>query len=362
MMAKSFQKINEEFVCTVCGHHNPPAPKTCRNHCRKCLHSLHVDISPGDRASGCGGILRPVSVETRSGEMVSIRFHCEKCGHTGKNKIAEDDDRAVLLKLFDTSSGKLQRDQKGLAFSRIFWYNFAMDQTLSASTEHTVHNLLKGQLLLSPQTREKIRTLFQNPAVSDFQKEHLQAQLERILEKQNSILSSALEKNPHFLEDLERAVSQGKLKELLQREESLRQKEKEELAEIESFFNDSKQGNICFTLSRVLGDGLCGSKQRSRRFTMLWRRRRRKILMTPQNWKNVDIREKSKNLSKKMLKRIFPQHCWISCRSRCRMKMGIKNWKGESSRIILKICRWRWISMNPLNKRERGSRKQNGKK
>lgn len=116
-----------------------------------------------------------------------------------------------------------------------------MDQTLSASTEHTVHNLLKGQLLLSPQTREKIRTLFQNPAVSDFQKEHLQAQLERILEKQNSILSSALEKNPHFLEDLERAVSQGKLKELLQREESLRQKEKEELAEIESFFNDSKQ-------------------------------------------------------------------------------------------------------------------------
>ena len=96
-----FPKINEAFVCKNCGAENPPAPKTCRNHCRECLFSLHVDESPGDRASGCGGFLRPIGVELSGGEMRSIVFKCEVCGMEGRNKVAEDDDRGVVFGVFD---------------------------------------------------------------------------------------------------------------------------------------------------------------------------------------------------------------------------------------------------------------------
>ena len=96
----NFPKINESFVCVVCGHKNPPAPKTCRNHCQKCLHSLHVDNIPGDRSSECGGILKPVQIESSSTELRSIISQCEKCGVLKKNKIAEDDDREALFELF----------------------------------------------------------------------------------------------------------------------------------------------------------------------------------------------------------------------------------------------------------------------
>lgn len=94
---KKFTKINESFVCDFCGHENPPAPKTCRNHCQKCLCSLHVDKNPGDRAEECHGKLIPIDIGVRRGEMDTIIFRCQKCGMIRKNKIAEDDDRGMLL-------------------------------------------------------------------------------------------------------------------------------------------------------------------------------------------------------------------------------------------------------------------------
>lgn len=90
---KKFTKINDAFICVFCGHINPPAPRTCRNHCQKCLKSLHVDKNPGDRAEECGGTMMPIDIEFKRGEMKSIIFRCEKCGMIRKNKIAEDDDR-----------------------------------------------------------------------------------------------------------------------------------------------------------------------------------------------------------------------------------------------------------------------------
>jgi hypothetical protein len=100
MQPKKFTKINEGFICQVCGHENPPADKTCRNHCQKCLCSKHVDINPGDRAETCHGILRPVAIQVCGGEMCTIVFRCEKCGMERKNKIALDDDRQKLLAVF----------------------------------------------------------------------------------------------------------------------------------------------------------------------------------------------------------------------------------------------------------------------
>jgi hypothetical protein len=96
-----FPKINESFVCQNCGKENPPAPKTCRNHCRECLFSLHVDVSPGDRAANCGGLMEPVRIEVKGSEMRTIVFRCRKCGKEGNNKIAEDDDRSALFCVFE---------------------------------------------------------------------------------------------------------------------------------------------------------------------------------------------------------------------------------------------------------------------
>ena len=45
-----------------------------------CLHGLHVDDVPGDRASTCGGVLVPegFAIEGRAG--VVITYGCAKCG------------------------------------------------------------------------------------------------------------------------------------------------------------------------------------------------------------------------------------------------------------------------------------------
>lgn len=97
---KKFTKINDPFVCLFCGHPNPPAPKTCRDHCRQCLASLHVDKNPGDRAETCQGKLIPTQIDIQSGEMHSILYLCAQCGSVRKNKIAEDDNKEVLWNLF----------------------------------------------------------------------------------------------------------------------------------------------------------------------------------------------------------------------------------------------------------------------
>ena len=58
---------NDSFTCKVCGRLVVPAGAGSdhRNHCPNCLHSLHVDIEPGDRESDCGGIMEPIAVWVR---------------------------------------------------------------------------------------------------------------------------------------------------------------------------------------------------------------------------------------------------------------------------------------------------------
>ena len=104
MPKKRFIKINESFICEVCGHKNPMADTTCRNHCQKCLCSKHVDINPGDRAETCHGVLRPLAIQVCGGEMRTIIFRCEKCGMKRKNKIASDDDREQLIQIFSNAT------------------------------------------------------------------------------------------------------------------------------------------------------------------------------------------------------------------------------------------------------------------
>ena len=84
--------INEGFTCKNCGKHNPKAKKTCRNHCRYCLYSMHVDAkAPGDRKSPCKGMMIPVYMDYKSGKGNQIIHECLKCGKKIPNKAADDD-------------------------------------------------------------------------------------------------------------------------------------------------------------------------------------------------------------------------------------------------------------------------------
>jgi hypothetical protein len=92
---------NRGFVCINC--HAAVAPLTngsYRNHCPVCLSSVHVDLRPGDRASSCAGLMRPVGLVYRRRKGWQIVHRCERCGTTGVNRVAEgteqpDDVRAI---------------------------------------------------------------------------------------------------------------------------------------------------------------------------------------------------------------------------------------------------------------------------
>jgi hypothetical protein len=99
-----FTKINESFICLNCKFSVPPAQSTCRDHCPKCLYSIHIDNNPGDRASMCKGSLIPVSWSKNKKKGIMIHYQCAICAEQKKNKFLEydnilSDDINILLKL-----------------------------------------------------------------------------------------------------------------------------------------------------------------------------------------------------------------------------------------------------------------------
>lgn len=104
MENKKFTKLDEGFVCGKCGAKVDPLGYTSRDHCPKCLYSLHVDLSPGDRMNDCNGLLKPVNIENNSKKGYVIVYKCEKCGKLHKNKAASDDDFKEILKIMKNSN------------------------------------------------------------------------------------------------------------------------------------------------------------------------------------------------------------------------------------------------------------------
>ncbi|MDR2902821.1 MAG: RNHCP domain-containing protein [Lactobacillales bacterium] len=100
MPVKKFKRTIENFVCAVCGREVVGDGYT--NHCPHCLHSKHVDINPGDRASPCHGIMKPIGLEIKNGDYYIIQ-RCQKCGHTRPNKRSEKDSFETLLKISSKS-------------------------------------------------------------------------------------------------------------------------------------------------------------------------------------------------------------------------------------------------------------------
>jgi len=91
----------ESFVCQNCGSPVPPASigGKNRNHCPHCLHSVHMDITAGDRRSPCKGLMRPIAVWVKPDGEWSLLHRCERCGIIRANRIAADDHERVLLHL-----------------------------------------------------------------------------------------------------------------------------------------------------------------------------------------------------------------------------------------------------------------------
>jgi DNA-directed RNA polymerase subunit RPC12/RpoP len=95
-VARRFTRTTEDFDCLVCG--TPVRGDGYTNHCPRCLWSRHVDVQPGDREAGCGGLMRPVGVEARAHDTV-LTHVCERCGHRRRNRASPVDDQQALLRL-----------------------------------------------------------------------------------------------------------------------------------------------------------------------------------------------------------------------------------------------------------------------
>ncbi len=92
--------LNEPFRCLNCRNSNPQADKTCRNHCRICLFSLHVDEKvPGDRQSHCHGLMKPLYINHRGNKGLQIIHICQKCGKQIPNIVAADDNLELVARL-----------------------------------------------------------------------------------------------------------------------------------------------------------------------------------------------------------------------------------------------------------------------
>ena len=91
----------EDFVCQVCTTLvvAEGAGTRHRNHCSRCLSSIHVDEEPGDRASICRGIMDPVSVWVRKDGEWALIHKCRTCGQFSSNRIAADDNPMLLMSI-----------------------------------------------------------------------------------------------------------------------------------------------------------------------------------------------------------------------------------------------------------------------
>ena len=79
----------DAFTCKGCGRLVVPegAGSSHRNHCPYCLHSLHLDEEPGDRASTCHGRMEPVGVWVRKNGEWAILHRCTRCGTIHSNRV-----------------------------------------------------------------------------------------------------------------------------------------------------------------------------------------------------------------------------------------------------------------------------------
>lgn len=90
--------IDEDFICENCNFQVKALNYSARDHCPNCLYSKHVDINPGDRLNDCHGLLEPIGI-LKFRDSFKIIYRCQKCHLEHKNKIANDDNMDLIIKL-----------------------------------------------------------------------------------------------------------------------------------------------------------------------------------------------------------------------------------------------------------------------
>ena len=98
---KLFSKNDNSFICENCNKLVSTLKYTSRDHCPKCLCSLHVDVNPGDRQNSCKGLLVPYCCKPSSKKGYVITYKCQKCGKFHNNKTADDDDLNVVFSVMN---------------------------------------------------------------------------------------------------------------------------------------------------------------------------------------------------------------------------------------------------------------------
>lgn len=111
-------KVYEKgFSCVQCGFSVTTSREQSgvnnRNHCPRCLWSKHVDeLKAGDRKAECKSRMQPIGLTLKQtpkrynreaqGELMLIH-RCTGCGKLSINRIAADDDAAVIYQVFNRS-------------------------------------------------------------------------------------------------------------------------------------------------------------------------------------------------------------------------------------------------------------------
>ena|SRR3989344_2768175 len=95
-MSSQFIRTKENFICEKCGFAVEGNGYT--NHCPECLWSKHVDVFPGDRREGCGGLMEPVLVE-KIGQQYSLVHKCVTCSRQKPNKVVAEDNFDTVVRI-----------------------------------------------------------------------------------------------------------------------------------------------------------------------------------------------------------------------------------------------------------------------
>ena len=89
---------NTGFACGNCNEKVLPLTNgSYRNHCPRCLYSVHIDNLPGDRKNNCLGLMKPTGVRHHGDKGYQIIHRCKKCGMEKVNRIAPDDMDTIIL-------------------------------------------------------------------------------------------------------------------------------------------------------------------------------------------------------------------------------------------------------------------------
>ena len=104
---KNFIVISESFVCQNCKVQNPKGNGFIRNHCFKCLCSLHLDLDvPGDRLSECGGLMDAVAINYNSKKGYILVHKCRSCAKVINNMVADDDNIDLIAEISSRAYGQ----------------------------------------------------------------------------------------------------------------------------------------------------------------------------------------------------------------------------------------------------------------